>query len=85
MMEAIKGIEFEKCEAGNFFETSIDEIMAKRILEKNQGYIKWSDGSSITKEELINDFIVYYFPYYSKKPFFLTMKNRDFYIDDIEI
>ena len=81
-MKTVKGIKLEKHEFENLHETTINEGLAERILSKNQGYIEWDNGQEITREELIADFLLYYYPDGS---FSITMKNEDFYINDIEL
>lgn len=55
-----------------------DEVVEK-IISENIEYLIWTDGTPITKEELQSDFVLL------KKDgiYSLTMKDEDFYINDI--
>lgn len=53
---------------------------AKAIIKDNKEYLFFSNGKRINLEELMNKFIVVLLP---NKTISLTLKNEDFYINDI--
>jgi hypothetical protein len=56
-----------------------DEVVEK-IISENIEYLLWTDGTSISKEELQSDFVLLKM---EDGTYSLTMKDEDFYINDI--
>ena len=56
-----------------------DEVVEK-IISENVEYLTWTDGTLITKSELQSDFILVKM---EDGTYSLTMKDEDFYVNDI--
>lgn len=56
-----------------------DEVVEK-IISENINYLTWTDGTEITKEELQSDFVLLKM---EDGIYSLTMKDADFYVNDI--
>ena len=84
-METIvkEGVTFEKGLPLGTYWVRIDEALAERIMEKNEGYITLADGNEIAGEDLINNFTLNYYP--DRDVFCLSLDVEDYYIEDIVI
>jgi len=81
-MKKNEKINWNKLSDGTLYSFLIDlsENTQKRIIDENIEYLVWADGSEISKEDLIADFMIIK---NEKGVFSLTMNNEDFYINDI--
>ena len=62
----------------NVFDLSDKEI--KKLIKNNYEYLTWNDGSMISKKSLQADFVLLK----ENGLFSLTMRNENFYINDID-